>query len=100
MEILEAYTEVRLKLHSHEKASFGKPQVLTFLEDMRGQLNKLVPKNFIQLYTDDRLLRLVRYIQAIALRAERGRASPEKDKIKAGRIEPFERRLNPNVAKA
>ncbi len=93
MEILEAYTELRLSLHSHEKASFGKPQVLIFLEEMRARLNKLVPKNFIQLYGDDRLLRLVRYIQAIALRAERGRVNPEKDKIKAGRIEPFERRL-------
>jgi ATP-dependent helicase HrpA len=93
MEILEAYAGLRLKLHSHEMASVGKPPVLAFLEEMRAQLNKLVPKNFIQLYADERLLRLVHYIQAIALRAERGRVNPEKDKIKAARIEPFERRL-------
>jgi ATP-dependent helicase HrpA len=93
MDILEAYAGLRLKLHSLERTCIGKPPVLAFLEEMRSQLNKLVPKNFIQLYADDRLLRLVRYIQAIALRAERGRVNPEKDKIKAGRIEPFDRRL-------
>jgi ATP-dependent RNA helicase HrpA len=93
MGILEAYTGLRLTLHSHERACIGKPAALAFLESMRSQLNKLVPKNFIQLYGDERLLRLVRYIQAIALRAERGRVNPEKDRIKADRIEPFERRL-------
>jgi ATP-dependent helicase HrpA len=70
-----------------------KPRVTAFLEEMRSQLNKLVPKNFIQLYAEDRLLRLVRYIQAMGLRADRGRVNPEKDKAKAGRIEPYERRL-------
>ena len=93
MEILEAYAGLRLKLHDLQKTSLGNPQVASFLEEMRSRLNNLVPKNFIQLYDDNRLLRLVRYIQAIALRAERGRVSPEKDNIKAGRIEPFERRL-------
>jgi ATP-dependent helicase HrpA len=93
MAILEAYADLRLKLHSHERECIGKPPVLAFLEEMRTQLNSLVPKNFVHLYADDRLLRLVRYIQAIALRAERGRVNPDKDRLKAGRIEPYERRL-------
>jgi ATP-dependent RNA helicase HrpA len=93
MAILEAYADLRLKLHSHERACIGKPPVLDFLEEMRSQLNTLVPKNFVQLYADDRLQRLVRYIQAIALRAERGWVNPEKDRAKAKRIEPYERKL-------
>jgi ATP-dependent helicase HrpA len=93
MEILEAYAGLRLKLHDLQKTCLGNPQVATFLEEMRSRLNKLVPKNFIQLCDEDRLSRLVRYIQAIALRAERGRVNPEKDKIKARQVEPYERRL-------
>jgi ATP-dependent helicase HrpA len=93
MDILEAYAGLRLKLHTFERASIGKAPVLIFLEEMRSQLKKLVPKNFIQLYADNRLQRLVRYMQAIALRTERGCVDLEKDRIKAGRIEPYERRL-------
>ncbi|MFN2302141.1 MAG: DUF3418 domain-containing protein, partial [Anaerolineales bacterium] len=80
-------------LHDLQRACLGKPQVEAFLEEMRSQLNKLVPRNFIRLYTDDRLLRLVRYIQAIGLRVERGWVNPEKDRAKANRIEPYARRL-------
>jgi ATP-dependent RNA helicase HrpA len=93
MNVITAYADLRLKLHTLEKTSIGKSQALAFLDEMRTLLNKLVPKNFIQLYSDDRLLRLVRYIQAIALRVERGLVNPDKDKARAGLIAPFERRL-------
>jgi ATP-dependent helicase HrpA len=93
MAVITAYGDLRMQLHTLERACIGKPPALVFLEEMRALLNKLIPNTFIQLYDDDRLLRLVRYIQAIGLRAERGLIHPDKDRIKAGLIEPFERRL-------
>ena len=93
MAVIEAYAKIRLQLHSLEKNSLVKPQALAFLEEMRALLDKLVPANFIKLYTDDRLLRLLSYMQAIALRAERGLVNPDKDKVKAASIAPFESRL-------
>jgi len=93
MEVITAYAGLRLKLRTLEQNNIGKPQGLAFLEHMRELLNRLVPNSFIQLYDDDRLQRLVRYMQAIALRSERGLVNPDKDKIKSASIEPFERRL-------
>ncbi len=94
MDVITAYADLSLQLHTLEKAAAGKPPALLFLQAMRAQLNKLVPENFIQLYDDQRLLRLVRYIQAIALRTERGLIHPDKDRLKADLIEPFENRLS------
>ena len=93
MAVISAYADLRLQLDTLAKANAGKPQVLAFLEAMREALARLVPRNFIQLYSDERLQRLAAYMQAIALRVERGLVNPDKEAAKARQIEPFEQRL-------
>jgi ATP-dependent helicase HrpA len=93
MAVISTYADLRLQLDTLAKAHAGKPQGQAFLETMRQALAKLVPNNFILLYGDERLQRLVPYMQAIALRADRGLVNPDKEAAKARLIEPFEQRL-------
>jgi ATP-dependent helicase HrpA len=46
--------------------------VLKFLQDIQTELKSLVPVDFPELYTFDRIKDLPRYSKALALRAERG----------------------------
>jgi ATP-dependent helicase HrpA len=93
MDVLSAYTNLRIQLHKLERANVKNRSMLAFLLELREKLAQLVPKNFIRLYDNRRLERLVRYIQAMGLRATRGIADLEKDRIKAASVAPFEQRM-------
>lgn len=92
--VLAAYVALRLQLHDKERTHAPKKPVMDYLEKLRENLNTLIPKNFIQLYDDDRLERLVRYIQALSLRAERGLVDLEKDRLKCLEVEAYTKHLN------
>jgi ATP-dependent helicase HrpA len=94
VDVLSAYSTLRLRLHEKERAHALKQPVLAYLKKLRENLNTLVPKNFIRLYDNDRLERLVRYIQAISLRSERGLVNLEKDRIKSLEVVAFTVQLN------
>lgn len=93
-DVLTAYAALRIQLHKHERSHTGKTPVLGFLNELRNDLNSLVPKSFIRLYDNDRMTRLVRYIQALAIRAERGQVNLEKDRIKADEVAAFTKPFN------
>lgn len=92
--VLEAYANLRIKLYNQEGIHAGKKPKLGFIEEIRKDLNALVPKSFIQLYDNDRLERLSRYIQALSLRLERGLINLEKDRIKSKDVKTIAKRLN------
>ena len=46
--------------------------VLHFIKDIKTELSRLVPVDFPELYTFERMKELPRYCRALALRAERG----------------------------
>ncbi len=98
IDLLATYVDLRLQLYAGKKKHAVQQPVQTFLDELEAQLNRLVPKNFIQLYDDERLQRLLRYLQAVALRAERGLVNLDKDRLKAARIAPFEARMEAMVA--
>jgi ATP-dependent helicase HrpA len=58
------------------------------------ELAHLVPNHFIALYDRSRLSHLVRYIQALAIRASRGAVDLEKDRVKAAGVAQVTGRLN------
>jgi ATP-dependent helicase HrpA len=60
-----------------------------YLDAINADLDRLVPKNFLQIYTVARLVRIPRYIEGLKIRLERGRIGPEKDKAKAAQFEPY-----------
>jgi ATP-dependent helicase HrpA len=81
MEVLEAYQTTRARLFELETTHRANAAALAFLAELRGLLETLVPPNFVQLYDDDRLGHLPRYLRALTLRAQRGVLNPEKDRI-------------------
>ena len=50
----------------------GNSPVLKFLKNIQDELRSLVPVNFPELYSFDRVKELPRYLKALAMRAERG----------------------------
>lgn len=98
IDVLSAYANLRIQLHKLEQANVKNRPVLVFLRDLRETLARLVPKNFIQLYDNPRLKRLIRYIQAIGLRAVRAVVDLEKDRIKTASVAPFEQRMHKLLA--
>ena len=93
-DLLTAFADLRIQLHKLERTHSHKKPILRFLELLRDHLNTLVPKSFIQLYDNARLGRLMRYLQALYLRAERGLVNLEKDRIKSTEVDAFAKRLN------
>ena len=94
IELLFTYAEVRRKLHDIGQAHPNSRPIGEFLNQLLTQLNRLVPETFVRLYDENRLSCLIRYLEAIAVRAERGLLNLEKDRTKTAQIAPFERQLN------
>jgi ATP-dependent helicase HrpA len=67
---------------------------IDFCNRMRNSLEKLVPENFLELYADERLLHLVRYIRGIGIRTQRWLINPEKDTAKAKLLKIFTDKLD------
>lgn len=84
-----AYHQTRSTLHSVETLNRGNPSVLALCARVRKDLEGLVPPDFLDIYTPERLAEIPRYLQAMALRATRGANHPEKDQSKSLQAEPF-----------
>jgi ATP-dependent helicase HrpA len=62
--------------------------------ELSGELERLVPANFIGLYDLPRLAHLPRYVRALAVRAARAGVDLEKDAAKTREVGPAAGRLN------
>jgi ATP-dependent helicase HrpA len=60
-----------------------------YLDAIVADLDRLVPKNFLQIYSVARLVRIPRYIEGLKIRLERARIGPDKDKAKTAQFEPY-----------
>jgi len=60
--------------------------------DVTQQLQRLVPKRFLQVAPWDRLQHLARYLKAITLRLEKYRADPARDAARLAELRPLEQR--------
>ncbi|MDJ0781749.1 MAG: ATP-dependent RNA helicase HrpA [Desulfosarcinaceae bacterium] len=95
--LLAAYHECRTTLHRLESAH-PKGPLSDLLADLRRSLDQLIPPNFIDLYDANRLAALVRYLQALTIRAERGVVDLPKDRARADQVKPFSEKLGDIVA--
>jgi ATP-dependent helicase HrpA len=84
--VLRAYHETRSALHDLQKANGSRSGVVTFIGELRHDLNRLLPENFLEIYDSDKLSHIPRYLKAVAVRAERGILHLEKDRIKSGEL--------------
>ncbi len=95
--VLTVYAEARTLFYAMETAAKN-PVMAEFIAELRKFLAGLVPENFIRLYSTARMPDLVRYVRALIIRAERGRADMDKDRKKAARLKPFTDQLNDMIA--
>ncbi|GAB6908340.1 ATP-dependent helicase HrpA [Desulfosarcina cetonica] len=96
--VIEAHHEARLRILEVEQKRIAAPQVGQFLESLKGEIQRLVPDNFIQLYDRQRLLHLVRYLKTIAVRVERGLGDLAKDHARQDQVAPHLQRLGNMLA--
>ena len=69
---MKAFDDTHACVHNLMMKNTGNNPVLKFLQDIQTELQGLVPVDFPELYTFDRMKDLPRYSKALALRAERG----------------------------
>jgi ATP-dependent helicase HrpA len=87
--ILDAFEQARRSLRSIESSGPISRTAATMGQEIREDLESLVPKNFLDLHPLERLRHFPRYLSALAIRAERGKNDPEKDRKKAEQVGPF-----------
>jgi len=92
--VMTVYKEARFLFYSIETSAAKNSVVMAFIGELRKSLAGLMPDNFVELYSVDRMPDLVRYIKALIVRAERGRADMDKDRKKAANIQLFSDSLN------
>jgi len=87
--ILEAYQETHVALYAIEKTNPENKALADICSEIRKDMDRLVPKNFLEIYGLERLAQLPRYLDALRLRADRAQNDLEKDRRKAAQAEPF-----------
>jgi len=89
IKVLAAYQKLRAELYAIEKLDPANKAVGAICAEIRLDLDKLIPKNFLEIYRLDRLIHLPRYIEAKELRVTRAKNDPKKDRTKAAQVEGF-----------
>ena len=89
-----AYHEARCSIYQIEKFVKVKKVYVNIVKDIRSDLSRLIPENFIDLYSIERLNHLVRYLQAVKIRTLRLENDFEKDQEKACKVKVFQDDLN------
>ncbi len=93
IEFLRSYGRLRSTLHNLETSRADNPGVESVCKSIRTRLADLVPKDFLDQCSMERLAQMPRYLKALEIRAERGSFDPLKDRKKAEEVEVFENEL-------
>jgi ATP-dependent helicase HrpA len=91
--VLDAFHSTRTVIFNLEQAHRKNPAALGFLELLRHNLSRLVPETFMELYDNDRLAQVVRYVKALSIRAQRGLSDPAKDQKRAAELKIYQEKL-------
>jgi len=91
--VLRARGETDETLRRLESASRANRAAQTFIASLRGDIDRLIPEGFVELYDDERLTNIPRYLKAVVIRAERGITHLDKDAAKAAKVKPFTDKL-------
>jgi ATP-dependent helicase HrpA len=91
--VLKAFDDTLACVDNHTKKNKGNNPVLKFLQEIRTELKGLVPVDFPEHYTFDRMKDLPRYCKALALRAERGSFNLAAAQKKMQQVEIYSKQL-------
>ena len=87
--VIEAHHAVQCRILEIEQKRIAAPVVGRFLKTVRAEAARLVPDNFVALYDRRRLLHLVRYLDAMAIRVRRGLDDLAKDSARQDQVAPY-----------
>jgi ATP-dependent helicase HrpA len=87
--VIEAHHAVQCRILEAEQKRIAAPLVRAFLETLKAEAARLVPDNFVSLYDRQRLLHLVRYLDALAIRVARGLTDLAKDRGRQDQVAPY-----------
>lgn len=91
--VLKTYGECCAALGRLESINQTNTSFLNLVTRLQQELSRLVPSHFMFLYSAERLTHIVRYIQAVAVRAERATIDIEKDRMRADHLAPYQQKL-------
>ncbi|MDF1594177.1 MAG: ATP-dependent RNA helicase HrpA [Desulfobacterales bacterium] len=91
--VLDAVHSVRTIIFSLEQAHRSNTAAFVFLDGLRRELSRLVPETFLDLYGNDRLIQIVRYVRTISIRAQKGLADLAKDQKRAAELSVYQAKL-------
>jgi ATP-dependent helicase HrpA len=89
LKVLDAYHETRSTLHRVENVGRENKAVLELCTLVREELQTLVPEDFLEIYSLERLAHVPRYLKALEMRVERGAYDPLKDQKRAAEAAAF-----------
>ncbi len=92
--VIEAHHEAQCRILDVAQKRIAAPVVGQFLRTLKDDLARLVPESFVLLYDRPRLGHLVRYLNAVSIRAQRGFTDLEKDRSRQAAVAPFTEQLN------
>jgi ATP-dependent helicase HrpA len=87
--VLREYSLLREKMYKLESANKGIPAVLDFISQIRNELGILIPREFHEIYPEERISQLPRYLKALSIRVERGINDIFRDRGKASQVKVF-----------
>lgn len=87
--VLKDYFDTFKELKTCESAHRPNTLARKFLSELRSEINYLMPKNFLEIYDNERLKHIPRYLKTLVLRAQRGLLHLEKAFAKTAEIKIF-----------
>ena len=97
-EVLEAHITAKREIRRLQNTITNRKSHSQVLKDLEAELIRLTPPHFPENARLDQLTDLPRYLNALAVRAQRAYVDPLKDRAKASRLEPFLLCLNEAIA--
>lgn len=89
LEILYNYQKIRSVLSLIEKSYPNNKPLQDICTQIKNDLEKLIPRNFLESHPIERLKHFPRYVEALLIRLERAKNDPEKDRKKAEQVSVF-----------
>jgi ATP-dependent helicase HrpA len=96
--VLENYNAAADRIEILKKQNKAIKPNIVFLNNIKDELNNLVPRDFLLIYNDNELASLGKYMKALAIRAERGCVNLQKDIQKEKEILFYKKALDHEYA--
>ncbi|MBW1974839.1 MAG: ATP-dependent RNA helicase HrpA [Deltaproteobacteria bacterium] len=92
--ILATREKIRMKIDRYmKKCGFKHHPAMERMQAMMVELNELVPRDFLDIYSFEDLRRCEHYLKGLELRIDRAYSSPEKDRLKEEKLREMVQKL-------